>query len=97
MVWLCIFMCVCVSHGFFFGLSFSLLLLCRYFKLMHCLQLEKLTEESASTFIKYITQNAPPGIATRVILRSVEAMPGLFRDDNKNETDSAGGKEAETK
>eukprot|EP00043_Microstomoeca_roanoka_P015093 m.150420 g.150420 ORF g.150420 m.150420 type:complete len:203 (-) comp16175_c3_seq1:20-628(-) len=40
-----------------------------------CIKIKNVTEETASAFIDYIMTHAPPGIASRVIMRAAEKMP----------------------
>ncbi len=40
-----------------------------------CIQIRNITEETAATFIDYIMNNAPPGVSSRVTLRSVAKVP----------------------
>ncbi|EGD75389.1 hypothetical protein PTSG_06466 [Salpingoeca rosetta] len=40
-----------------------------------CIKIKNVTEETAASFVEYIMTNAPPGVASRVIMRAAASMP----------------------
>eukprot|EP01147_Barroeca_monosierra_P009743 gene9742-1946_t len=48
----------------------------------HRSQIRNITEKTASSFIDYIMKHSPPGISSRVLLRSIEAVPGISKENH---------------